>query len=149
VDSEKVGGGIAQFELKEFEWYGDNPSTAGDRQVEVRKEMHATATAWHCDYVVAYVNADDLFSVSPIPGRHKVWSENICPVFDTTNIIVRQRIKPEIYNNAERNDRDYILQRARDVITEKIDGIHRNNTTIVTYEIWCADTLVTKGAVPA
>lgn len=147
MDSQKMTGGIAQFDLKEFEWYGDDPNTAGSRQALVRQRMRDTAITWRCDYLVAYVTADDLFSVSPIPGRHKVWSENISPVFDITNVIVRQRIKPEMYNNVSLENKEYALDRAKEMVEDKIQGLTRNNNLVIMYEIWCGDTLITKGGV--
>jgi hypothetical protein len=148
MDSEKVGGGIAQFDLKEFEWYGDDPAMAAERQSKVRQDMRAIAKAWQCDYLVVYVTADDLFSVSPFPGRHRVMSENVSPIFDITNVIVRQRIKPEDWIVSDFDGRSYILDRAKQAISDRVHIMERSNTVIVTYEIWCADKLITKGAVP-
>jgi hypothetical protein len=149
MDSERIGGGIAQFDLKEFEWYGDDPALAAERQSKARKDMRALAIAWHCDFLVVYVTADDLFSVSPIAGRHRVISENISPIFDIANVIVKQRIKPEHWNRADKESSEYILQRAKQAVIDRVRGMERNNSTIVTYEIWCSEKLVTKGAVPA
>lgn len=147
MESQKVAGGIAMFELKEFEWYGDDPNTAGLRQIEVKNKIRETAIAWRCDHVVAYVTPDELFSISPVPGRHRVWNENISPVFDITNVVIKQRIKPEMYNVATLEDRAYILDRAQQAIEDRLRIIERTSSLVVTYEIWSGETLVTKGRV--
>lgn len=147
MESTRVAGGIAQFDLKEYEWYGDDPNTAGSRQQCVRQKIREQAITWRCDHAVVYVTPDDLFSVSPVPGRHKVWAENVSPIFEITNVTVKQRIKPEMYEKANLEGKAYMVDRATQTIEERMRGLERNSSVVITYEVWAGGALITKGTV--
>jgi len=139
-------GGIAQFDLSEYEWYGDNPDTAIGRQTEVRHKLREVAMGWRCDHIVAYCTPDDIFSVSPQRGRHKVLSENISPLMPFVRITVSQSIKAIIWDTSNDEDQEYIMGRAKEAIESAVAGLVRNNRSTVAFEIRCGETVLAKGA---
>jgi len=100
------------FDLTEFEWYGDNPETAGPRQSAMLETVMKDAYESGCKYAVIFVTPDDLFSVSPTNKRHKVFSESLSPIVGNLQVTISANIPLKKYNEANAHRREAMLKLA-------------------------------------
>lgn len=130
---------VRLYELTEFEWYGDNPDTAGERQANMIESVIKDAYDFDCLYAVVYVTPDDIFSVSPIHGRHKVFSESLSPIIGTYNVEVTAKVDLDKYLSASEHRKEIMLHVAEKELRTfalnipntvrseyRIIGVHKN-----------------------